>query len=251
MNIAENISRLQEHTTYTHTFLHWVIIQIRYSCVKGDHYESYKRFFDKFHGLDFTQSKYEAMKTVPVRIKAGNGGSSLKLDDSFIQVRIHGPFYKNFEKSLMPFLNAISALMCDLKASVSKIELRKINLWGYHDDNNITQKLMKMVLSADLNAAWSPIEKEVEEDEEIQLTRLFGEELLSGHTSTYVLAFGYIKPMNDPNKMSRIILDMQGEVESELQPSQIIPMFKELNGRIYDMFHWSISKQSIDILQHE
>lgn len=257
LNIANHIGHVPEsdHKTYAHTFLHWIIVKINYSAHShGDQYELLRKFFSRYPGLDFNREVYEGMKTVPVRIKSTDGIIILKIDDSFIQLKIKGVGYKNFESSVKPYLDSFSALLTDLEAYVLSIELRKVNLLAYPSEDNSMQndnglKIMELALSDSLNSEWKPTKSE-EEGEEIQLTRLFGEEKIDNKDCSMTVIYGFIHPLkNNPNKMSRVILDTQIESESKMSGSQISGMFKAINNRLFDIFHWAISDNILKVME--
>lgn len=251
MDAATEIKTIETHKTFRHTFLNWVIVKINYLSIKSDNYDAYKRFFETFPGLEFSREAYQNIKAVPIKFKTEDGNVMMTVDDDFIQLRINGQEYANFANSVVPYLKKIADLIEDIAADVPKIELRKVNLWGYRSqgDHEDGMKIMKLALSEDLIESWEPKEQE-QNGEFVKLTRLYKSGQLENSLDfSTALTFGYIQPL-DTDKFARVILDISSEA-TDVKADSMLVAFDSLNNHMFEVFVSAVSETSINVMENE
>lgn len=246
MELTDIIRKEATHLTYKHTSLHWIIVKINYGCdSEADFFNEYADFFKDFANLSLSQDQYKALGSDSIRLKSNDGVVQLKLSSNFIQLRLSGKTYVNFSKSLKPFLEKIYSLLCNIKASISKVELRKINMWGYDSITQDSDKLLQSVFSDNLlKNFWKPLH-EVEDGEDVNLTKTISDYRVEDFDGSLIATFGYIETKKE-NSMSRLILDTEYEIKGNFNCNELVSLMPMINDVLYNLYHSAVSK---DVLQ--
>lgn len=239
MNLIDIISKNDRHVTYKRTALHWVIVQVNYASVSDNHYGAYKDFLKSYANVDLTKDQYDGMMVDEVRLKSADNDMWLKLSTNFMQIRLSGRAYRNYSASLAPHVDKFQTLLDNINADIHRINLRKINMWGYKADNDKHngRDLMKSIFSDNMLNLWDPI-NETANNENASLTKLIASDPIDGNTGALIAKFGYIES-DAPQSMSRIVLDSEYELLSkgDMNGDNLSPILSKINDRLYDLYH--------------
>lgn len=246
MNLTNIIRKETTHLTYKHTSLHWIIVKINYDCnSERNFFKEYGDFFKDFASLNLSNDQYKALGSDSIRLKSNDGGVQLKISSNFIQLRLSGDTYENFSRSLDPFLKKIYSLLDNIEAFVSKVGLRKINMWGYDSCSQDSEELLKSVFSSELlRHFWKPIHEE-EDGEDVNLSKTISDYKVGDADGSLLATFGYIETKKE-NSMSRLVLDTECEIKGKFECDELPVLMPEINDVLYDLYHSAVSK---DVLQ--
>ena len=233
---------LVPHKIYDVTFLERVIVKINFNAEVDDKYEVLKQFFQDNFNLELDSEKFELFKIKFLRISGNNGVISLKFSKSFIQIRLERDFYRSFEESMIPYLNAIYSLMAKINGSIEKISIKKVNLWPVDMSENADYyDVLKKIFNSNLT---DNLPEEKPEEFALSIPNKTGEDKHS-----LVITFGFVRNSVD-DQLPTAILDIEGICEyiDKLDSKNIESTFKEINQDIFNVYHWAVTDQVINVM---
>lgn len=250
---------------YASNFLRSAIFQVRYdsienikeikSEIKGLFIESFPRYNDAIdQGIKITapppgsdKTPYmEAIKDKEgMEMRSQDGKMNISIAHNQFTLTVSGDVYSNF----LGLLNQLSAIdrffeICDIKR-LSRVSLRKINVIDFlHEGNDMIETSNKIFSSnVTQNIQTYPGEEFIKKNIQ-QVT-------YESENDTLIFKHGLVPELaqNQGNgNYSSVLIDIDRINVSDTPVNEMTERAKELNREIFDIFLWSLSQESKELL---
>lgn len=219
------------------TFLSMVTLQIYYDGTKGD-YDMFSKFILKYTGLKLSRERYEMMEMSSLRLKASNGGLTMKFTKGFVEFSINGNIYISFEDNFGSFIKELETYLTDINANADSISIEKINLWSI--DKNSLHQAKDAIFSKDLQ-------------EMIPLSDnpLIAKEFIDDNNprnvdnSKMLIKYGFFGEGENVN----LILDTVCSSSQLVIPNNLYSVATNLNQQLYDAYNWCVTDSVIEAMK--
>ena len=221
------------------TFLSMVTLQIYYDGAKGD-YDMFRKFIFKYTGLQLSKERYDMMEMSSLRLKASNGGLTMKFTKGFIEFSINGNIYVSFENHFGNFIRELETYLADINSNADSISIEKINLWSI--DKNSLHQAKDAIFSKDLQemiplSGHSLVAKEFIDDDNLR----------NIDNSKMLVKYGSFCEGENVN----LILDTICSSCQLVIPNNLYSVAANLNQKLFDAYNWCVTDSVIDAMRKE
>lgn len=228
------------HKTYKVTFLQSVILKMEYDSSK-ESYKQFARFFYDAFQLQLIEQQFNVKNTDAIRLRSDNHAYRAKFSRNFIEFIVNGDAYVNYHTSLLPFINKVSEYLERIDGNILNVSIEKINIWPLaKGEIDSPEDFINTVISENLRNSPGLIAGD----------NAFIEYTDKDLDDSLLIRFGFIPFMKEQNDQpARIVLDtLCNHDNGGLEPSLLPVTTKRLNDILYDAYHWSVTKDVIDIM---
>lgn len=229
---------IERSGSYKITFLESVKLHVAYECDK-ENYANFKKFFEDFTCLSLDEKRYETKKISAMRLTGDNGAFTLKFAKSSIDFSINGQAYVGFESNFEVFLRKFSSFLEAIGSDAKEISIEKINLWpmcldGIEVNINEFKDLVFSKEIRDIRCDDTGIGIKESKDPENGWALLlkYGVAERSDSVLTLILDTKCIKTVN-------------------VLPPYLIEEMSNLNQILYDVYHWSVTQDVINVMKKD
>lgn len=228
------------HKTYKVTFLQSVILKIDYDS-SNESFDLFARFFDDAFQLQLIEQQFNVKNTDAIRLRSDNNAYRAKFSRNAIELIINGDSYVNYKTSLLPFVNKVSCYLEKIKGNILNVSIEKIDIWPLVKGEIESPKdFINTVISCNLRNAPDLVSGD----------NSFVEYTDKESGDSLLIRFGFIPFIKEQNDQpARIVLDtLCNHYNGSVEPSLLPEITKRLNDVLYDAYHWSVSKDVIEIM---
>lgn len=232
----------EQHKIFKNTFLQNTFAELHFPQITAGEWNNgvqIQFFLNKYFHINTTITWDNIQKGFSLTNK--DTDVTIHFSKDFVGVRVGRKNYQSFATSVMPYLYLLKGYVKEalLRDNVASIEVRKINLWPYYEEESKNQLGEHGILRTILS---EPLINNAKGGKEIEGVQLHTQEYQERETS---ICIGYGITKNDSGPI--VILDTTAKSE-QTQPtslSDVEAKLDELNNFLYDAYHWSVTENVI------
>lgn len=244
----------KDHIIYPTTFLQNVVVSMKYApedytpeVVREIIAESNRFFLENF-GIDFHVDSLK--RQFNLTNEEEDMGYFFAPDSAM--VRVGRKHYTSFDASVMPNIYRLRNYVFKVlrKSKISGLLVRKLNMFPVKIegpvDENVFGKMEGFLLSSDL------FQMDKVSDQTIQIanavTSFYKREIIDGDNLFNILTS--VTKRGDDNTYN-FVLDISCEtndLKEGITEDKIEERLTELNQRLFDLYHWSVSNEVTDVM---
>lgn len=234
------------HRLFKNTFLQNVFAGISF---KADEAMS-EEMRQEAHSFINQQFGLEATSTFPkeaMSITSSDGMISFFFDKESASVRVGARNYRSFVDNVVPQITKLDKYVGIMKAAiVSRIGLRKINIWPILADNpdelkesEITKELFSSELLSEKSTTLTDKEKNIP---------LLGKYEWKDNALTITVRTAFMRDDSDTKKRN-VVLDIEAMLGGPMAKEAAASQFNILNDVLFDAYNWCVSPNVIRIME--
>ena len=236
----------EQHKIFKNTFLQNTFAEFHFPQIKKSEWENgvkIQSFLNKYFHISTSVTWENIQKGFFLTNK--DTDVTIHFSKDFVGVRVGRKNYQSFATSVMPYLYLLKGYVKEVlsRDNVASIEIRKINLWPYYEEESKNQLGEHEILHTILSA---PLINEAKDVKEIEGALIQTKEYQVRETS---ICIGYGITKNESGPI--VILDTTAKSE-QTQPTSLNDVeakLDELNNFLYEAYHWSVTEKVIQWME--
>lgn len=233
-----------DHAVYDKSFLDSVVVKINHSAkFDKSNKNAIVELINNKYSLCISEEDINLLGYKTLRLKDVKNGLSVKIGDSFIQIRLEGESYISFRDSLLTHTEGFIHTIYQMGGAIEKISIEKTNVWQTRelnaDEGNNLRNIAENIFSSPVVAKLRDHYSKDNVKAELTVT-------LDKDASLYILSAGWIRK----DDMALFILSNEGICSSsDLLAENVVSNTMEImNQGLFNIFHWGVSDSVIGFM---